>query len=306
MVCNPLYTVYHTRPTKERLTVLDVLRNGRERRFRLNEEALGCLDSLSLSKATRAALQAACEEVDLNEQAFQERLDSRLPALNQQQRKTIRDAAAIAAYHAERDFPVIHTLVCDDAPQFKGLTQALMLCWVHAGRHFKKLIPCVALHRQFLDDFLKRFWAYYDQLLAYRQAPSSPERLRLEDEFDHLFATQTGYRALDELIATTRAKKDALLLVLQHPELPLHNNPAELAVRQRVRKRDVSFGPRTPEGCKAWDTFMSLAETTKKLGGSFYAYIQDRITATHLILPLAELIEQAASELNLGQSWSAA
>ena len=31
VVCNPVYTAYHTRPTKERLSVLDVLRNGRQR-----------------------------------------------------------------------------------------------------------------------------------------------------------------------------------------------------------------------------------------------------------------------------------
>jgi hypothetical protein len=29
MVCNPVYTAYHTRPTKERQSVLEVLRNGR-------------------------------------------------------------------------------------------------------------------------------------------------------------------------------------------------------------------------------------------------------------------------------------
>ncbi len=37
-------------------------------------------------------------------------------------------------------------------------------------------------------------------------------------------------------------------MVLAHPEIPLHNNPAELGARARVRKRDVSFGPRTREG----------------------------------------------------------
>ena len=41
--------------------------------------------------------------------------------------------------------------------------------------------------------------------------------------------------------------------MLRHPELPLHNNPAELAARRRVRKRDVSFGPRSPTGAAAWD-----------------------------------------------------
>jgi len=80
---------------------------------------------------------------------------------------------------------------------------------------------------------------------------------------------QDGYSNLQELdrrLALTRDKKPELLRVLEHPELPLHNNPAELGARQRVRKRDVSFGPRSPAGAAAWDTFMTLAATTRKLG----------------------------------------
>jgi hypothetical protein len=96
---------------------------------------------------------------------------------------------------------------------------------------------------------------------------------------------------LDERIALTQAKKAQLLQVLAHPEIPLHNNPAELGARQRVRQRDVSFGPRTREGLRAWDTFMSLAATTKKLGVSFYAYIHDRISGAQHIPPLTDIIE---------------
>ena len=130
--------------------------------------------------------------------------------------------------------------------------------------------------------------------------------MRLETEFDNLFATRTQYEELDQRIAKTQAKKASLLLVLKYPELPLHNNPAELAVRQRVRKRDVSFGPRTQEGVRAWDTFMTLAATAKKLGVSFYQYIHDRICQTNQIPLLASLVEKAAQELNLGWSWSSA
>lgn len=220
--------------------------------------------------------------------------------------QVITDAAAIAAYHAETDWPVIQTLVCDDAGQFNWLTQAMMLCWVHEGRPYKKLMPVVPLHRDLLDDFRKRFWAYYDQWLAYKEQPTPADRARLAAAFDTLFATRTGYDALDQRIAKTQAKKASLRLVLKHPELPLHNNPAELAARQRVRKRDVSFGPRQEEGRKAWDTFRSLAETAKKVEVSFYAYLRDRIAGTHAIPPLAELVEQAAKKLGLGQSWSAA
>ena len=306
VVCNPLYTAYHTRPTKERLTVLDVLRHGRERVFRLNQEALGYLENVHLSKAARQTLLNWSSEADRDEATFLKRLDALLPNLGAQQRKAITDAAAIAAYHAETDFPVVRALICDDAPQFNWLTYDRMLCWVHEGRPYKKLLPVVPLHRERLDDFLKRFWEYYDQLLSYRQAPTPEESLRLETEFDNLFATRTQYEELDKRIAKTQAKKASLLLVLKYPELPLHNNPAELAVRQRVRKRDVSFGPRTPEGVRAWDTFMTLAATAKKLGVSFYQYIHDRIGQTNQIPLLASLVEKAAKELNLGWSWSSA
>jgi hypothetical protein len=53
----------------------------------------------------------------------------------------------------------------------------------------------------------------------------------------------TNYKKLDQRIAKTQAKKESLLLVLKYPKLPLHNNMAKLRARQRVRKRDVSFGP---------------------------------------------------------------
>ena len=73
-----------------------------------------------------------------------------------------------------------------------------------------------------------------------------------------------------------------------------------------MRKRDVSFGPRTPDGVKAWDTFMSLAATTRKLGISFYEYVHDRISKMNRIPSLASLIEARAGELALGASWHAA
>jgi hypothetical protein len=305
IVCNPLYTLYATTPRKDRLSVLDVLRHGRARLFRLNDEALGYLASVPLSQAKRDALWVWRSERDWDEQSFVDQLDTRLPNLSAQQRQAILGAAAVAAYHAEVDVPIVRLLICDDAPQFNWLTEEMSLCWVHEGRHYKKLSPVVPHHQQLLADFRKQFWDFYDQLLTYRQHPHPEEGVRLETEFERLFSTCTGYDALDARIAKTRAKKASLLMVLQHPEIPLHNNPAELEARQRVRKRDVSFGPRTQDGVRAWDTFMSLAATTRKLGVSFYQYIHDRVSKTNQIPALASLIEARASELSLGASWSA-
>ena len=306
ILCNPVYTSFHTRPHKDRLTVLDVLRNGRSHIFRINAEALSYLKDLPLSKITRRTLQSWQSDKVLDEAAFIIRLDEKLPKLPIQQRKAIIDAAAVAAYHAEVGVPVIQTLICDDAPQFNWLTYSMMLCWVHEGRAYKKLMPIVAHHRELLQNFIKRLWEFYDRLLDYRKQPTAQTAIQLETEFDELFATQTGYGELDKRIIKTQAKKVSLLLVLKHPELLLHNNPAELAARFRVRKRDISFGPRTEDGKRAWDTFMTLAATTQKLGISFYEYIRDRITKQKAIPPLAELIEKTAKQLNLGWSYSLA
>jgi hypothetical protein len=304
VVSNPLYTAYFTRPSKDRLTVLDVLRQPQPRLYCMNAAALALLAPIQMAQAARRCIAQWESPAMLDEATFTTRLDTELPRLTTRQRQWVITAAAIAAYHADPDWPVIRALVCDDAPQFDWLTQEMMLCWVHEGRPYKRLNPFVARHRTLLDAFLTRFWEYYRELRTYQREPTPAERERLRAAFDTLFATRTGYVQLDRQIAKTQAKKTALLLVLDHPELPLHNNAAELAVRQRVRKRDVSFGPRSQAGKEAWDTFMTLAETTKKLGLSFYVYLRDRILATHTIPPLAELITQSAQELNLGASWA--
>jgi hypothetical protein len=81
IVCNSLYTVYHTCAGKDRLSVLDVLRNGRERVFVLNAEALEILKQLGLSAVQQARLAPlACEQL-LSEAALHTLLDTHLPNL---------------------------------------------------------------------------------------------------------------------------------------------------------------------------------------------------------------------------------
>ncbi len=306
VVDNPLYTSYLTTPSKDRLSVIDVLRNGQPRIFRLNREALGYMEAAGVSGMTRQKLCYLPQEQDLDQTTIYRLLEERLPNLGAQPLKWILDAAAVAAYHAQTEWPVVRLLICDGAPQFTWVTEELALCWVHEGRHYKKLFPYLAQHQKLLEDFLEHFWDFYRELLAYRQQSTLEEQTRLETEFDTLFSTKTGYWALDERIALTRAKKTSLLMVLEHPEIPLHNNSAELDARQRVRKRKISFGPRVAEGTRAWDTFMSLAGTTRKLGVNFYRYIQDRISGANQIPQLSSTIEERAKELDLGASWQAA
>jgi len=304
VLCNPLYTVFFTTASKDRLSVLDVLRNLGARTFRFNAEAFDLLHALSLPQQVIKTLSALPPEQDLGEVEFTQLLGEHLPNLGPQQRRRVLEATAIAAYHHQLEFPVVKLLLCDDAPQFDWLTEELALCWIHEGRHYKKLTPYVPHHQALLAEFSQQFWDYYHQLLAYRQQPNLTEKSRLTAEFDRLFTTVTGYDQLDDRIAKTLLKKTSLLMVLEHPEIPLHNNPAELGARSRVRKRDGSFGPRTAQGTQGWDTFQTIAATAKKLKVSFYHYIRDRVSGSHTMPSLADQIRQRAEQQPLGNSWN--
>jgi len=297
ILCNPLYTAYQTTPGKDRLTVIDVLRGGRPRAYRFDQEADRHLVFLGLSAAARAKLVVIPREQALDEATLTALLAAPALRLGPKQQDQVREALALAAYLADPDWPVVRTLVCDDAPQFRAITEELALCWIHEGRHYKQLTPVLPQPRAARADILDQFWTYYRDLLAYREHPTPDERARLDARFDALFGTVTGYHALDRRLALTREKKPELLLVLARPELPLHNNPAELGARQRVRKRDVSFGPRSPAGSAAWDTFMTLAATTRKLGLDFATFLTDRFTQAGQIPPLPDLIAARASQL---------
>jgi hypothetical protein len=303
VVCNPLYTVYFTTPNKDRLSVLQGLQNGRELEFILNPLTFSLLENFQLPQKWKNFLKLLPTETVLSEIQFNTLVDTYLPKLGSVHRTRLKEAAAIAFYHQQTDWPVVHTLICDDAPQFKLLTADLGLCWVHEGRHYKKLSPVAACHQKVLDDFLDDFWDYYRELLAYRDSPTESAARKLRSEFCQLFGTDSGYQQLDERKRLTAAKMSELLRVLEHPELPLHNNPAELAARTMVQRRNISYATQTTEGTKAWDTFMSLVATTRKLGISFFEYVRDRISETRTIPSLATILSEKSSLNPFGWSW---
>ena len=74
-----------------------------------------------------------------------------------QQRTGVREAAMVAADHAEVGGLVIQRLVCDAAPQCTWITAAVALCWVHDRRRDTKRDSAVPQHRPALEPFLPRY-----------------------------------------------------------------------------------------------------------------------------------------------------
>ena len=152
------------------------------------------------------------------------------------------------------------------------------------------MTPFFKVHQDLVDDFRESIWEYYKQLKEYQEKPTEDKKILLNQKFDTLFNTQTGYTALDERIKLTREKKKYLLTALDHPEVPLHNNLAERGLRSIVVKRKISGGTKTSEGTTAWENYMSILETCKKLGVNFMDYIKDIFSGEHTKPRLSDLI----------------
>ena len=300
IVCNPFYTWYSTRSGKDRLSVLAVLQNQDKTPFRFNEQTQALLrDEFKIPDKWRESLAAWIDEhggdVEFDAASMKSLLDDWFDGRCQQTRTAIEHAAAIVSYRQQTSVPVIDVLVCDDAGQFKLLTDHLALCWIHQGRHYQRLSPVVPRHARALDRFLDCYWDFYAVLQDYRAGPSEAWATKLRQAFDELFATRTGYDALDDRIAKTESKKEELLTVLSHPSVPLHNNASELGARVSARRRDVSLHSRSARGARAMDIFTTLVQTCKKQSLSAYEYIRAHLCDSPSAPSLASRILQPAA-----------
>jgi hypothetical protein len=292
--CNPFYTAFFTVPHKDRLTILDILLCGKERFYLFNAMAFDLLSDFNISGKIIDQIKQLTNDSVMSEEKMQELLGKIFtnPKKGKNNKKRIMEASAIAAYHRQTEIPIIDVLLSDDAPQFKKLTLDKALCWIHEGRHYNRLDPVVPLNVKILNEYKTDFWDYYGDLLKYKENPTLEKAENLSVEFNRIFSQKTGYDDLDDRIEKTRSKKDALLMVLKHPELPLHNNASELGARVEKRRQDVSLQTKSKEGTKAKDSFLTITQTAKKLGVNAYEYIADRVSKKFRMPSLADLIIQ--------------
>jgi len=295
VLCNDYYSAFFTNPQKDRLTIIAILSQIEEIPCLLNQYAITFLKNRKLKSSILESLKQLSQKQAMPLEEFTKELELLFADLKPKQKTLILEAALIAGYQESNSSCQIQRLVCDDAKQFWYITLLRALCWIHEERHYAKLTPLLAYHQQLVADFRARIWQYYAELKQYKQHPNEQDKIRLSGLFDEIFSTETGYDELDERIRLTKAKKENLLVVLDYPDTPLHNNPAELALRMYVIKRKISFGTRTEQGTKSWETFFTILDTCRKLGVNFRDYLYDRISKQYNMPSLASLIKQAAT-----------
>jgi hypothetical protein len=76
----------------------------------------------------------------------------------------------------------------------------------------------------------------------------------LENRFGEIFQEKTCFITLNLALTRLFQNKSELLLVLDRPEIPLHNNASESDIREYAKRRKVSGGTKSSDGRKSQKT----------------------------------------------------
>lgn len=290
---NDFFASFFTTEAKSRVNFLKILLAGHHG-YLLNDDALTYLEHFGVSQRLISRLRSETGWLYEDDASWEEQLDA-WNITSAEPRRLVTEAALWANLLAHDLYSDL-VFLSDDARQFKLFSFLHALCWVHMERHVARLIPLTDRQRAAHDQARDEIWKFYQRLQAYRDSPTPQRRGRLENDFDRLFLKKTGWPELNEALEKIHGKKSELLLVLDHPEIPLHNNLSENDIRQYVKKRKISAGTRSDAGRRCRDTFLSLKTTCRKLGVTFWQYLRDRIQHLGHIPPLEQLIRRKAAE----------
>jgi Transposase IS66 family len=288
---NELFAFFASTESKSRLNFLEILRQPNTD-YRINKQAVAYWQRQKLPAEVAQKLRRG-SKVFADTTAWQERL-RKLGITTPRHVKIATEGALLGSLIAHGVSPEL-VVLSDGAEQYDILVHAA--CWLHAERPLARLIPYSDEHRAAIAKVRGQIWELYQDLKGYRQRPEPSRRLDLEARFDALCSQQTGFPSIDGVLKGMHKHRAALLLVLDRPEVPLHNNLSEGHLRDYVKKRKISGSTRSDLGRQARDTFASLKKTCRRLGVNFWAYLQDRVRGTGQIPRLADLIRQKAAEM---------
>ena len=297
IITNDFFTSYTTLSGKSALDVLaayQALSDKKELGLIYSQETIKLLKEAKVSEKDKALLNNLFRIGDtFSLHEFEKYIKEKIPDLYHKRNIFIKVKTnfALAYYHSQKDIPQAQCVVSDNAPEYNKIAlKDHALCWVHDARPYKKLSPLTDLFCDILEDFKQKYWSFYHKLLDYKNQPNEKEAIILSKEFDDLFIPDTDYFQLNQCISKTIEKKQELLTVLKRPEIPLHNNLAELGARRQVRKRDISLHTMTKQGTKNQDAFLTIGQTAIQLGVDVFKYIKEFIGNRKNRIYLADII----------------
>jgi len=274
---------------KSRINFLQLLR-GKALDYTINETALDYMRTERLPHQALSLIEQCNHTRFDNEERWNNYLKEN--SITTKRHVRIATEGVLLGTLIDSGFPIDLVIMSDDAGQFDILLHAL--CWIHADRVFQRILPLNKRHDKELNWVHTQIWEIFYQLKQYKLEPNEPLKLAIAEHFDELCRTKTSFETLNQALKRLAKNKKELLLVLERPDIPLHNNLSENDIREYVIKRKISGSTRSKKGQLCRDTFVSLKKTCLKQGISFWDFINDRISNKNLIPYLYELLEGKA------------
>lgn len=290
---NELFAWFGSTDSKSRINFLQILGSPFGGGYALTPMALRYMKQEKLPKKPLALLENSIRQQFADEESWLEWLGD--IGIKAKRHIRIATEGALLGQAIEEGLNPDLIVLSDDDGQFNIPLIAHALCWIHAIRHIKKLVPPTDRTRSVQEKVLSEANALYDLLKQYREKSDSKLARQIEEAFDTLFKGKTEYETLNQLLKRIDKNRKELLLVLDHPQIPIHNNGSEGDIREFVKRRKVSGGTRSSSGRRARDTFASLKKTCRKLTVSFWDYLGDRLAGNGSILSLPKLMEDKAA-----------
>lgn len=282
---NASFAWFSSTRSKSRINFLELLR-GPVLDYTINDAACQYMGAQKLPREPLAAIRQSKDQLFANEAAWKEHL-GKLEITNQRHIRIATEGALLGTLEAA-DFPPDLVIISDDAGQFNVLIHAL--CWIHANRVFQRIVPLNETHAKELDWAHTQIWEIYADLKHYKHDQQPGLKEAIETHFDELCRTKTSFATLNQALQRLAKNKQELLLVLERPDIPLHNNLSERDIRAYVIKRKISGSTRSENGRRCRDTFTSLIKTCKKQDINFWDYLGDRLRRENLIPYLPDLL----------------
>lgn len=282
---NESFAWFSSTRSKSRINFLQLLR-GPVLDYTINKAACDYMRSQKLPQQSLEAIIHSEAQLFEDEQAWTTHLN-KLKICNKRHLRIATEGALLGTLDACH-FPADLVIISDDAGQFNVLAHAL--CWVHADRVFQRIVPLNHIHTKERDWVHTQIWEIYANLKQYKRNQQPDLKEAIEAHFDELCRTRTSFATLNQALKRLAKNKKELLLVLERPDIPLHNNLSERDIRAYVIKRKISGSTRSNNGRRCRDTFTSLIKTCAKQRVSFWEFLGDRLRQENLIPYLPDLL----------------
>ena len=290
---NEFFAYFKSTSSKSRINFLELLR-GKYCDYVMDIDAMNYIEARGLAESKLERLKGATGRKFTNKDEWEFFLKM-IGIRNEKHVRIVTEGALIGSI-LSHDINKDIVIVSDDAGQFEVFALLHALCWIHAERKINEIIPINDYQSKIIKDIRDKFWKLYAGLKEYKKFPDEIEKIKLAEIFEEIFCAETEFEVINRVLKRIYRNKKELLLVLERPDIPLHNNASENDIRIFVTKRKVHGGTRSEDGKRCRDTFMSLKKRCRKLGISFYDYLHDRLSGMNSIPQLHEIMKNKAFE----------